>query len=182
VKTHKLVMLCTVLVCGATLASAPVNVSGKSTEKTSAAQPEPTKGTSYAPVDLKEGMADVIDRMNAAKPEIMNRQMDVLKERYDLTNRPVKEITMSRGKPIQEGIRVTLPQGMTWDKLQAMSLDEIREKDLFPAGFFPLSHPNHPEGGMIVESVLLFLVLPESIWGRMRSLQITDEARNSSHS
>jgi cytochrome c peroxidase len=30
-----------------------------------------------------------------------------------------------------------------------MSPEEIREKDSFPAGFFPLPHPNHPEGGML---------------------------------
>jgi cytochrome c peroxidase len=31
----------------------------------------------------------------------------------------------------------------------ARSLDEIRDKDMFPAGFLPLPHPNHPEGGML---------------------------------
>jgi len=30
-----------------------------------------------------------------------------------------------------------------------MSSDEIRDKGLFPAGFLPLPHPNHPEGGML---------------------------------
>jgi hypothetical protein len=35
---------------------------------------------------------------------------------------------------------------------------------------------------MIVESALLSLVLSESISGRMRSLQITVEPRNSSYS
>ena len=131
------------------LITSPVTVSGKATEKTPNAKEVPQKGTSYAPVDLKEDIAVVIARMKAAKPEIMKRQMDLLKERYDLANRPAKEVTMSRGKPIQEGIRVTLPQGMTWEKLQAMSPEEIREKDSFPAGFFPLPHPNHPEGGMV---------------------------------
>jgi cytochrome c peroxidase len=56
---------------------------------------------------------------------------------------------MSGGKPIQEGVRVKLPAGTTWDKLAAMSPDEIRQKDLWPAGFFPLPHPNHQEGGML---------------------------------
>ena len=56
---------------------------------------------------------------------------------------------MSRGKPLQEGVRVKLPQAITWDQLAAMSPDEIREKNLFPAGFYPLPHPNHPEGGML---------------------------------
>lgn len=30
-----------------------------------------------------------------------------------------------------------------------MTPDEIREKNLFPKGFFPLPHPNHNEGGML---------------------------------
>ena len=68
---------------------------------------------------------------------------------YDLGNRPAKGVTMSRGKPIQEGVRVKLSKGMTWERLATMSPDEIREKDVFPAGFFPLPFPNHPEGGML---------------------------------
>src|SRR4029077_3737018 len=83
------------------------------------------------------------------KPEVMKRQMDLIKERYDLVNRPANQVTMSRGKSIQEGVRVTLPHGVTWEKLQAMSPEEIRETDSFPVGFFPLPHPNHPEGGMV---------------------------------
>lgn len=148
-KTHYLVTLCATLVIGAMFITSPVTVSGKATEKTPNAQELPQKGTSYAPVDLKEDFAVVMARMEAAKPEIMKRQMDLLKERYDLANRAAKEVTMSRGKPVQEGIRVILPQGLTWEKLQAMSSEEIREKDSFPAGFFPLPHPNHPEGGMV---------------------------------
>jgi cytochrome c peroxidase len=30
-----------------------------------------------------------------------------------------------------------------------MSPTDIRDKDLFPKGFYPLPHPNHPEGGMV---------------------------------
>jgi cytochrome c peroxidase len=30
-----------------------------------------------------------------------------------------------------------------------MTPEEIKEKDLFPAGFMPLPHPNHAEGGML---------------------------------
>jgi len=148
-KTPYFVTLCATLVIGAMLITSPVTVSGKATEKTPNAQELPQKGTSYSPVDLKEDFALVMARMKAAKPEVMKRQMDLLKERYDLANRPAKDVTMSRGKPVQEGIRVILPQGLTWEKLQAMSSEEIREKDSFPAGFFPLPHPNHPEGGMV---------------------------------
>ncbi len=92
-------------------------------------------------------------RMTAAKPEIMKRQLDLLNTRYDLKNSPSKSISMSRGKPIQEGVRVKLPQGVTWEKLANMTPEEIRDKDIFPAGFFPLPHPNHPEGGMLFPKI-----------------------------
>ncbi len=107
------------------------------------------KASSYSPVVITEPFDSIVARWKAAKPEIMKRQMDLLNSRYDLSDRPAKGLTMSRGKPIQEGVRVKLPEGMTWEKLAAMSPEEIREKDLWPAGFFPLPHPNHPEGGML---------------------------------
>jgi len=113
------------------------------------AQP-PLKGeSSYSPVVVKESFEAIMARMKAAKPEVMKRQMDLLSERYDLANRPASGVTMSRGKPVQEGIRVKLPGGMTWERLASMSPEEIQAKNLFPAGFFPLPHPNHPEGGML---------------------------------
>jgi cytochrome c peroxidase len=114
------------------------------------AQAEESRGkTSYAPVDIKEDFTKIMARMKADKPGIMARQKELLNQRYDLSNRPAKGATMSGGKPVQEGVRVKLPAGTTWDKLAAMSPDEIRQKDVWPAGFFPLPHPNHPEGGMV---------------------------------
>jgi cytochrome c peroxidase len=56
---------------------------------------------------------------------------------------------MSRGKAVQEGVRVRLPGGVTWQQLAQMSPEDIRTKNLWPAGFYPLPHPNHPEGGMV---------------------------------
>jgi cytochrome c peroxidase len=87
--------------------------------------------------------------MRAAKASVMKRQLDLLNARYDLSDRPAPKVTMSRGKPIQEGVRVKLPAGVTWDALAKMAADEIRGKGLFPAGFMPLPHPNQPEGGMV---------------------------------
>jgi len=105
--------------------------------------------TSYSPVVILEPFSKIMAKMKAEKAKIMARQMKLLQERYDLNNRPAKGITMSRGKPIQEGVRVKLPKGITWEKLAAMSPEEIRKKDLFPKGFMPLPHPNHKEGGMV---------------------------------
>ena len=115
------------------------------------------KPSSYMPVDIKEDFATIMTRMKAAKPEVMKRQMEVLHARYDLANRPAKDVTMSRGKPVQEGVRARLPQGMTWDQLQAMSPEEVRGKGVFPAGFLPLPHPNHPEGGMVFSMIWIEL-------------------------
>ena len=105
--------------------------------------------SSYAPVVITEDFKAVMARMSAAKAEVMKRQMDLLQERYDLSNRPSKGVTMSRGKPIQAGVRVKLTQDTSWDKLSQMMPEEIRNRDLFPKGFLPLPHPNHPEGGML---------------------------------
>ena len=105
---------------------------------------------SYQPVVVSEEFDKVAARMTAAKPEIMQRQMKLLEERYDLSDRPAQGVTMSRGKPIQEGVRAKLPEGVkSWEELAAMTPEEIREKGLWPKGFLPLPHPNHPEGGMV---------------------------------
>ena len=110
----------------------------------------PVRGqSSYAPVDIKETFAAIMTRMTQAKPAIEKRQADLLGERYDLANRPAQGVTMSRGKPVQEGVRAKLPAGLTWERLAAMSPDEIRDQGQFPKGFYPLPHPNHPEGGML---------------------------------
>ncbi|MBU0718312.1 MAG: cytochrome B6 [Planctomycetes bacterium] len=105
--------------------------------------------SSYAPVVAKEDFAATMARMTAAKPAVMKKQMALLEERYDMSNRPARGVTMSGGKAVQEGVRVKLPAGMTWEKLVEMTPEQIREKGVFPGGFLPLPHPNHAEGGMV---------------------------------
>jgi cytochrome c peroxidase len=119
-----------------------------------AQQPPPSRGaTSYLPVDLQESFSTVMRRMKGEKPKIEKRQADLLAERYDLANRAAPGVTQSRGKPVQEGVRVKLRKGVTWDQVAKLSPDEVRAQDLFPAGFLPLPHPNHPEGGMLFPKV-----------------------------
>ncbi len=106
--------------------------------------------TSYAPVSLTEKFDTVKARMEAAKPEIEKKQMDLLGERYDLSDRPMKDVmSAGRHKPVQDGVRVKLPEGVTWDGLAAMTPGQIKEKGVWPKGFLPLPHPNHMEGGMV---------------------------------
>jgi len=112
-------------------------------------QPEPRGKTSYMPVDIAEPFASIMARMVAAKPQIEKEHSDLLGQRYDLADHPAQGVTMSRGKPVQTGVRAKLPAGTSWDSLAALSPDQIRDRDLFPRGFLPLPHPNHAEGGMV---------------------------------
>lgn len=110
----------------------------------------PERGkSSYSPVVIEEEFSVILERLTARKSEIMRRQQELLARRYDLSDKPVAEIVMSRGKPIQGGVRTRLPQGFTWDRLAQMSPEEIREQNLFPEGFLPLPHVHHDEGGMV---------------------------------
>ena len=83
------------------------------------------------------------------KPRVMQRQRALLDERYDMSDHPSK-LKMSGGrKLVQEGVRVRLPRGMTWEKLAQMSADEIRAANAFPKGFLPLPHVKHETGGQV---------------------------------
>ncbi|MEE9394631.1 MAG: cytochrome B6 [Planctomycetota bacterium] len=109
----------------------------------------PRGKTSFAPVAGTEKFADVVKRMSAAKAEVILKHQTLLKERYDLGNRPATGSTMSRGKSVQGGVRVKLPQGTTWQSLAKLSPEQIRDQGLWPSGLYPLPHPNHAEGGML---------------------------------
>ena len=112
-------------------------------------QAEQMPSNSYAPVVDKETFRQTAKRMSQVKPAIMDRQMDLLEQRYDLRNRKMDNVTMSRGKAVQMGVRVRLPKGITWEELSNMSVTEIHDRGLWPKGFLPLPHPNHTEGGMV---------------------------------
>ncbi len=111
--------------------------------------------SSYAPVDIKQDIETTIQKMSAAKADIMKRQMDLLNERYDLSDKPANGVKMSRGKAVQAGPRAKLAEGLTWDKLGGMSPEEILDKSAFPKGFMPLPHPNHSEGGMVFSKEMI---------------------------
>ncbi len=105
--------------------------------------------SSYAPVIAKETFERTVERMSREKPRILARHKSLLDERYDLSSKPISGVTMSRGKSVQSGIRVKLPQGVSWETLEKMTPKQIRERGLWPKGFLPLPHPNHSEGGML---------------------------------
>ena len=136
-------------VCTASIGIVGICFVGSKVVSAAGQQASSSVPNSYAPVDDKESFAAIHDRMVAAKSDIMKRHMNLLAERYDLSDRPATGVVMDRNKPVQAGVRVKLPQGVTWHQLSNMTPEEIREKDLFPQGFLPLPHANHPEGGMV---------------------------------
>lgn len=131
------------------LTSAAALITGLTLAHAQQVPPPPRGATSYMPVDIKEPFATTMGRMKAAQPVVQKRQADLLEERYDLGNRATAGAAMSRGKPVQGGVRVKLPAGTSWDQLAGMGPAEIRDRSLFPKGFLPLPHPNQPEGGML---------------------------------
>lgn len=104
-------------------------------------------GASYS--QEKEDFPSLVKRLEADKPKFAKRHQDLLKERYDLSDKPFEGVKMGGGKAVQGGIRVKLPKDMTWDKLAAMSPENIKDGDAWPEGFYPLPHPHHEAGGML---------------------------------
>jgi cytochrome c peroxidase len=111
-------------------------------------QPDPSP-ESTPPPPPGETFVQMKSRLEAEKPFYMQRQLALLDGRYDLSDRPMSSLAMTRGKPIQTGVRVKLQPGITWDSLARMTPDQIRAADAFPAGFRPLPHVKQPEGGQV---------------------------------
>lgn len=104
----------------------------------------------YLPVMVDQNFQSMMKMDKNMKNKIMERQEKMLTRRYDLGNRP-SDVMMSGGrKAVQKDVRVKLPQGVTWEKLSAMTPEEIREKGVFPEGFMPLPHVKHETGGQVI--------------------------------
>lgn len=98
---------------------------------------------------IKDDLAATMKKMKSEKASVMKKHQDLLNERYDLSDR-LSDIKMSGNKKfVQKDVRVKLPQGVNWEQLASMKPEDIQEKGYWPKGFYPLPHPNHPEGGMI---------------------------------
>ena len=105
--------------------------------------------TTYRPLPTQPFSA-VKANDEAQKPKVMQRQSALLQERYDLANRPMRGVTMSGGrKAVQDGVRVKLPGGATWDGLAGLAPEAIRDRNLLPEGFKPLPHVKHTTGGQV---------------------------------
>ena len=122
----------------------------------------------FAPVVDREPFSETMRRMSAQKEGVEAAHRKLLEERYDLSDKPSSTVKMSRGKPVQTGVRVKLSSGVTWQSLGTMSAAEVKRRNAWPAGFLPLPHPNHPEGGML---------FPKSHIDRVKAQEGRDLAR-----
>lgn len=140
---------------------------GTGASASASASPTPS---SYAPVVLDEPTDAIQRRLQAAKSGVMQAHRTYLEERYDLADRPADGVTMTRGKPVQRGARARLPLGLDWETLAALAPEAIKERQLFPAGYQPLAHPHHAEGGMVFPG----FVITELLRQEQRDLRRSD--------
>ena len=67
------------------------------------AKPDPA-GSSCLSVN-EEDFRTVLARMRSAKPQVMERQMDLLRARYDLSDRPAAGVTLAAASPSRRASR-----------------------------------------------------------------------------
>ena len=112
--------------------------------------------SSYASVADVANFDEFYRRLSEQKPRVMARWKEYLDFRYSFTGKVDPEVTMSRGKHIPVGPVVRLPKGInSWEDFDKLSPQEIYEKDLFPEGFRPLSHPLQSTGHMLFPQMWL---------------------------
>jgi cytochrome c peroxidase len=113
------------------------------------AQVQAPEGSSFMPVMVEEDFESIKARDVSEKDAVMNRQQQLLETRYDLSDQPM-DLQMSGGrKAVQQGVRVKLPDGVTWEQLASMTPEQIKARNLFPMGFRPLPHVKHAVGGQV---------------------------------
>jgi cytochrome c peroxidase len=118
-------------------------------QRPAASPPPGEKAESYMPVVIEKTFEATLQEDIAAKDKVMQRQRTLLEERYDLGNRASSVMMAAGRRPVQQGVRVKLPAGVTWEQLAQLSPDEIKRRNLFPNGFRPLPHVKHAVGGMV---------------------------------
>jgi hypothetical protein len=142
--TQKALLLITLLV-GIAL---PIGM-GFSWDKSDKSRAAQEKEASYLPGASQEDFRTLPSRLRSDQPGARARRLELLQKLYDLSDQPARALTLIQGKPVQAGVRVELPQDLIWEQLAALSLDDLWNNGLFPAGFLPLPHPDHPQGGVV---------------------------------
>ncbi len=109
----------------------------------------PEDPKTYMPVVIEKDFKAIMREDQKAKPKMMDRQKNLLERRYDLRNDPTDVMMAGGRRQVQQGVRVKLPEGTTWEQLADMTPAKIKQQDLFPMGFRPLPHAHHATGGQV---------------------------------
>jgi cytochrome c peroxidase len=102
--------------------------------------------SSYGPTNQDMTFSQIKAARMAVKASRAKEHLDLLNSRYDLSKKTTTEVTMSGGKPIPVGPTAIL-RGATWDQLDKMTPEQIKDRGQFP--YKPLPFPDHAEGGML---------------------------------
>jgi cytochrome c peroxidase len=110
--------------------------------------------SSFASVDDVGTFDAFYQRCSAGKEAAIAARQEYMARRYDFTGATRDGMTMSRSKPVPRGPVVRLPDGVaSFEDLAALSPAEIKQRDLFPEGFRPLSHPLQSTGHQLFPQV-----------------------------
>jgi cytochrome c peroxidase len=112
-------------------------------------QAQPPADNTFMPVVPTKTFEQILQQDTAEKQQVADAHKALLDSRYDLRNNP-SNVQMSGGrKAVQQGVRVKLHGGASFESLSRMTPEQIKEQNLFPQGFRPLPHVKHPTGGMV---------------------------------
>jgi len=110
--------------------------------------------SSFASVDDVKDFEEFYRQCSDMKPKVMAERNKYMQQRYDFTGKVRTDVTMTRSKPIPAGPVVRLPNGIkSWEELAELSPREILDRNLFPEGFRPLSHPLQSIGHQLFPQV-----------------------------
>lgn len=90
---------------------------------------------------------EIMKKEIADKPKVMEAQRQLLERRYRLQPNLDPVAKMSRGKPLAVGPAVRLPEGMSWEDLEALGPEEVKKRGIFPYPSLP--HPLQANGGQV---------------------------------
>lgn len=107
--------------------------------------------SSYGPINQDTSFDQIKAARLAVKAESAKEHMELLNSRYDLSKKTSSENLMSGGKPIPVGPTAKL-SGTSWEQLDKLTTDQIKEQGLFP--YKPLPFADHAEGGMLFPEMI----------------------------
>lgn len=111
--------------------------------------------SSFGPTNQDVSFDQIKAARMAVKAERAKEHMELLNSRYSLAKNAVAGVAMSGGKPIPQGPTASL-RGVTWEQLDKMSPEQIKEKGVFP--YKPLPFADHAEGGMLFPEMITKLL------------------------